>query len=183
MSSPTPVDSRSRSTSTRHVMLPSSGGRRATSCKRSPTLVPCGSFSHGCSSSRWAASDCWIRSLPQLTGRQESNRSSPPTSRTSWFSASLRASCRGEAARIPECVGSCDRAVVRTRGVAPPARMSTPCPALAGQPACRTCGAGVPGFPGHGVPGTPYITGVPGSGFRGHHTRVPETPYITHDNN
>ena len=26
-----------------------------------PTLVPCGSFSRGCSSSRWAASDCWIR--------------------------------------------------------------------------------------------------------------------------
>ena len=95
-------------------------------------------FSHGCSSSRWAASDFWIRSLPQLTSRQVSNRSSPPTSRTSWFSASLRASRPGEAARIPECVGSCDRAVVRTRGVAPPARMFTPCPALADRPACRT---------------------------------------------
>jgi hypothetical protein len=64
----------------------------------------------------WAASDCWIRSLPQLTARLASNRSSPPTSRTSWFSVSLRASRLGEAARIPECVGSRHRAVARTRG-------------------------------------------------------------------
>jgi hypothetical protein len=41
------------------------------------------------------AATCW----------QASNRSLPPTSRTSWFSASFRASRPGEAARIPERVG------------------------------------------------------------------------------
>jgi hypothetical protein len=46
----------------------------------------------GCNSSHWAASDCWTRFLPQLTGRQVFNRSSRPTRPTSWCSASSPAS-------------------------------------------------------------------------------------------
>ena len=42
------------------------------------------------------------QSLPQPTVRQGSNRSSPPTGQTSWFSASLLASHLAAAARIPE---------------------------------------------------------------------------------
>ena len=51
-----------------------------------------GSFSPGCNSFRWEASDCWIRSLPPLTDRQASTRSSLPTKPTSWCSVSSPAS-------------------------------------------------------------------------------------------
>ena len=61
--------------------------------------------------------DPWPRHRVPRTARQASNRFSPPTSRTFWSSASLRASRLREAARIPERVSSCDLANGRRAGL------------------------------------------------------------------
>jgi hypothetical protein len=61
--------------------------------------------------------DPWPRHRVPRTARQASNRFSPPTSRTFWSSASLRASRLREAARIPERVSSCDLANARRAGL------------------------------------------------------------------
>jgi hypothetical protein len=100
--------------------LAENGGRRVKSCACSPMTPRLGSFSPGCNSFRWAASDCWTRSWPQPTGRQASNRSSRPTKSTSWCSASSPASPRSksyEALRVMRVcmVSSSEKVQGRTR--------------------------------------------------------------------